>query len=57
LHLIYVKDLKNLLNAGGLKLDFVFISACHSRATGEAFVEAGVPHVVCVKVEEMVITF
>ena len=28
-------------------LDFVFISACHSRSIGNAFAEAGVPHVVC----------
>jgi hypothetical protein len=28
-------------------LDFVFISACYSRSIGDAFVAAGVPHVVC----------
>jgi hypothetical protein len=47
--------LRGLLKAGGgLKLDFVFVSACHSRKIGEAFIEAGVPHVVCVTVEAMV---
>ena len=46
--------LKDLLGAGGLKLDFVFVSACHSKKTGEAFVQAGVKHVVCVKVDAMV---
>ena len=46
--------LRGLLRAGGLKLDFVFVSACHSRKIGEAFVEAGVTHVVCVKVDAMV---
>jgi hypothetical protein len=49
-----VDALRNLLRAGGLKLDFVFVSACHSRKTGEAFLEAGVPHVVCVKVDAQV---
>jgi hypothetical protein len=28
-------------------LDFVFVSACYSRSIGEAFVAAGLPHVVC----------
>ena len=37
-----VNTLSNLLRAGGLKLDFVFVSACYSRKTGEAFIEAGV---------------
>lgn len=49
-----VELLRDLLRAGGLKLDFVFVSACHSRRTGEAFIDAGVPHVVCVKVDAMV---
>jgi hypothetical protein len=51
---VSVDTLRSLLRAGGLRLDFVFVSACHSRRTGEAFVEAGVPHVVCVKVDAMV---
>jgi hypothetical protein len=54
LQLISVDALSNLLRAGGLKLDFVFVSACHSRITGDAFIDAGVPHVVCVKVEALV---
>ena len=54
LQLVSVDTLRSLLCAGGLRLDFVFVSACHSRRTGEAFVEAGVPHVVCVKVDAMV---
>jgi hypothetical protein len=32
---------------GGQSLQFVFVSACHSRSIGEAFIKAGVPHVVC----------
>merc|ERR1712167_86430 len=27
---------------------FVFVSACFSQSAGEAFVKAGIPHVVCV---------
>ena len=54
LQLLSNEALKDLVNAGGLKLEFLFVSACHSRKTGEAFVEAGVKHVVCVKVEEKV---
>jgi len=44
-----VEQLRDLLGAGGLNLQFVFVSACYSRAIGDAFVAAGVPHVVCVK--------
>jgi hypothetical protein len=54
LQLLSNEALKDLVNAGGLKLEFLFVSACHSRRTGEAFVDAGVRHVVCVKVEEKV---
>ena len=54
LQLVNVDMLSSLLGAGGLRLDFVFVSACHSRKTGEAFIAAGVPHVVCVKVNAMV---
>ncbi len=34
---------------------FVFVSACHSQAAGQAFVDAGVPHVVCVSVQSMLL--
>lgn len=37
------------------RLEFVFVSACHSEHVGEAFVNAGVPHVVCAKVEDRVL--
>eukprot|EP00753_Platysulcus_tardus_P003470 PLAT12458.18.p1 GENE.PLAT12458.18~~PLAT12458.18.p1 ORF type:complete len:1521 (+),score=744.58 PLAT12458.18:631-4563(+) len=30
---------------------FVFVSACYSRSAGEAFVAAGIPHVVCATVD------
>lgn len=34
--------------------EIVFISSCASERSGQAFVEAGVPHVVAVKVEERI---
>ena len=34
------------------QLQVVFVSACHSRSTGEAFCKAGIPHVICCKMEE-----
>lgn len=53
LQLIRNEQLKELLKP--LKsLQFVFVSACHSLNTGQAFVDAGVPHVVCCKIDEMV---
>ncbi len=54
LHIVSVDELKNLITAGGLALDFVFVSACYSKDVGEAFVAAGVKHVVCVKVDSKV---
>ena len=52
-----VNTLRDLLSAGGVtpsSLDFVFVSACHSRSVGQAFVDAGARHVVCVGVEAMI---
>ncbi|MGH9760184.1 MAG: CHAT domain-containing protein, partial [Blastocatellia bacterium] len=43
--------LRRLFAAGGTKADLVFVSACHSRAAGQAFVGAGVPHVVAIKLD------
>ena len=51
LQFVNVDTLKDLCIAGGSKLEFVFVSACHSKRAGEAFAEAGVPHVVCVKLD------
>jgi hypothetical protein len=39
--------LKDWIQLGGSQLQFVFVSACNSWSIGKAFVEAGVPHVVC----------
>ncbi|CAM9719867.1 unnamed protein product [Scytosiphon promiscuus] len=49
-----VEPLKKLFQAGGVRTELVFISSCSSELTGNAFVEAGVPHVVAVKREESV---
>jgi hypothetical protein len=51
LQFVTMDALRALCQAGGNQLEFVFVSACHSRRAGEAFVGAGVPHVVCVTVE------
>lgn len=51
LQFVTMDALRSLCQAGGNQLEFVFVSACHSRRAGEAFVGAGVPHVVCVTVE------
>ena len=57
-HFLQSDALGALLRAGGglattrpasTALRFVFVSACHSQAAGEAFAAAGVPHVVAVQ--------
>jgi hypothetical protein len=45
------ETLQRLCSTGGAKLDFVFVSACHSKNIGQAFADAGVKHVVCVSVD------
>jgi len=45
--LLVDENLKGWIRAGGQQLSFVFVSACHSRSAGDAFVDAGVPHVLC----------
>ena len=50
-HFVHVPALKKLLQAGSLSsLRFVFVSACYSEAAATAFVEAGVPHVIAVRI-------
>jgi hypothetical protein len=39
----------------GLMPKLVFVAACHSQAAGDAFVEAGVPHVVAVRLDSKVL--
>ena len=54
-HLIEADLLRELFEAGGPGgIQMVFVSACHSRQIGEAFVKAGVEHVVAVRLEEPV---
>ena len=55
LHIVPNRQLRSLCSAGssasGKKhrgVKFVFVSACFSQSAGEAFVKAGIPHVVCV---------
>lgn len=54
LQIVGATQLKDLLGAGGLSLKFVFVSACYSREIGDAFVRAGVSHVVCVKIDSKI---
>ena len=41
-------EVKELLKNQDTQSELVFLAACHSEPFGEAFVEVGVPHVVCV---------
>jgi len=53
-HPIQPQLLRSLLEAGERKVRLVVVSTCHSRRAGEAFVKAGVPHVVAIQVAEAV---
>lgn len=55
LHIFANEKLKELSSAGDMKLDFVFVSACFSQKAGKAFVEAGVSHVVCVRLDAKIL--
>jgi hypothetical protein len=56
MHAMDPKTLKSLVSAGGgaQGVKFVFVSACHSESAGNAFVEAGVPHVIAVRTDSQV---
>jgi len=54
LQFVSLATLRSLCAAGEHKLEFVFVSACFSRLAGQAFLDAGVPHVVCVNVDAQV---
>lgn len=45
--LLTVDELRELVSAGSEEVRLVVVSACYSRSVGEAFVKAGVQHVVC----------
>jgi len=51
MHGIDADTLKHLVSAGGggKRVKFVLVSACHSEDAGDAFVKAGVPHVIAVR--------
>jgi tetratricopeptide (TPR) repeat protein len=53
-HPIEPNLLRSLLEAGEQKVRLVVVSACHSKRAGEAFVKAGVPHVVAIQMAEAV---
>lgn len=46
--------LKKLFQAGGVSTELVYISSCSSEPSGKAFEEAGVPHVVAVKMQGII---
>ncbi|KAF0738881.1 hypothetical protein Ae201684P_008432 [Aphanomyces euteiches] len=59
-HFLSQQELKTLLLAGDQTspenaMRLVFVSACHSESVAEAFVSAGVPHVVVVPKEDKVL--
>ncbi|RHY20475.1 hypothetical protein DYB36_008398, partial [Aphanomyces astaci] len=59
-HFLSQQELKTLLLAGDQPcpesaMRLVFVSACHSESVAEAFVSAGVPHVVVVPKEDKVL--
>ena len=44
-----ISKLKHLFQAGNIGVDLVFVAACNSEFVGQAFVEAGVKHVIAIK--------
>jgi Ran GTPase-activating protein (RanGAP) involved in mRNA processing and transport len=52
LHKFPVDGLERLMAAVGGSLRVVFVSSAHARSIGNAFVKAGVPHVVCCRREQ-----
>lgn len=57
LHPLRTKNLRELLMSGDgetIRTKVAFVSACHSQEAGRAFVAAGVPHVVAVRLDSKV---
>lgn len=53
-HLLDSQELNKLFAAGNSckRVQLVFVAACHSEASGNAFIGAGVKHVIAVRVNE-----
>jgi hypothetical protein len=49
-----VRSRSGINNGGHGRTEVVFVSACHSATAGHAFVAAGVPHVVAVRLDSKV---
>eukprot|EP00471_Norrisiella_sphaerica_P000722 CAMPEP_0184484466 /NCGR_PEP_ID=MMETSP0113_2-20130426/6181_1 /TAXON_ID=91329 /ORGANISM="Norrisiella sphaerica, Strain BC52" /LENGTH=1005 /DNA_ID=CAMNT_0026865467 /DNA_START=518 /DNA_END=3532 /DNA_ORIENTATION=+ len=54
MHLVSTDKLKSLMESSTSGVELVFVAACHSEKAGEAFVNAGVKHVIAVRVTERV---
>jgi len=52
MHILTVRDLKRFIGAGAGNLGLVFVSACHSKAAGNAFIDAGIRHVICCRQDD-----
>mmetsp|Transcript_29927 Transcript_29927/g.56157 ORF Transcript_29927/g.56157 Transcript_29927/m.56157 type:complete len:480 (+) Transcript_29927:159-1598(+) len=52
-HFLMASDLKRLVSVGGGNLKVVFVSACHSKEAGQAFIDSGVPHVICSRTDAL----
>ncbi|CAB9506688.1 expressed unknown protein [Seminavis robusta] len=52
MQILPVRDLKRFIAAGVGNLEVVFVSACHSKAAGKAFLKAGIRHVICCRQDD-----
>ncbi|CAJ1954739.1 unnamed protein product [Cylindrotheca closterium] len=52
LHILPHEGLAKLVAVNGSNLHTVFVSSCHAHSIGQAFVKAGVKHVVCCERED-----
>ena len=52
MQVLSVQDLKRFVGVGAGNLEVVFVSACHSKAAGTAFLEAGIKHVICCRQDD-----
>jgi len=52
MQVLRVRDLKRFIGAGTGNLEVVFVSACHSKAAGKAFLDAGIKHVICCRQDD-----